>query len=322
MTNLTPVASFKQELGSPSQMAALASVLPEHIDVKSFCRITMMAVQNAPALLDADRNSLFASLQRCATDGLIPDGKEAALIEFNTKDKASGKYIKKIQYLPMVAGILKRARQSGQIATIAARCVYDNDEFDYWIDENGEHMMHRPNFGGDRGNMRLVYAMAKMTSGEVVVEPMDMNEIQKVKDASKTSKYGAWVDWFERMAEKSALHRLTRRLPNSSELSEMMNRDGFMYDFNKKEVDVTPEKESLKDRLAPKIEVKVDEKEIENSEKYFKDLAMELIHAAKSCSNIEEVKEVTQAVAGSAMPDKYSGKVNMELKNRKKELGI
>lgn len=305
--HLVPVDQFKQEL--KAQMSILKSVLPDHIDVKAFCRVAMNAVMMDPHLLEANRQSLFTSLQSCASDGLIPDGKEAALIEFNTKDKTSDQYIKKIRYLPMVAGILKRARQSGQVATIAARCVYENDEFDYWIDENGEHMNHRPKFGGDRGNMTLVYAMAKMTSGEVVVEPMDMNEIQKVKGASKTSKYGPWVDWFERMAEKSALHRLTRRLPNSSEMAEMMSRDEFLYDFDKKgERDVTPKRQSLRDRIqAPEQAPDIDTPAIENvPDTNWKALSDQLIEAVGNCTTKEEIQEVVEIVKSHDMPLEFS----------------
>lgn len=272
MTNqLMPVDQFRREIASPAQIKAIKAVLPDHISPEQFCRVAVMAVTQTPSLLNADRQSLFASLQKCATDGLIPDNKEAALIEFKKNIAPKGdpkQFVTKIQYLPMVSGILKRARQSGQISTIAARCVYENDSFDYWIDENGEHLTHRPKFGGDRGKITLVYAMAKMTTGEVVVEPMDMNEINKVKNASKTSKFGPWVDWFERMAEKSALHRLARRLPNSSELSEMMDRDNWMYDFNKPQDKISLSNKSFSERLGkePDKMPDIDTPAIENSD--------------------------------------------------------
>ena len=229
---LSVVRDFEKELGAPAQLKALQSVLPAHIDVKQFCRLAVMAVQKSPSLLDADRQSLFQALQNCAVDGLIPDGREAALVEFNRKDRKSNSFTKQVQYMPMVGGILKRVRQSGQIALITARCVYRNDEFSYWIDETGEHIRHVPAFsqGKEQGEMFLVYAMAKLANGEVVVEPMSMDDIQKVKGASRSGGVGPWKDWFERMAQKSALHRIARRLPCSSDIAEMMSRDQWMYD--------------------------------------------------------------------------------------------
>ncbi len=230
---LSVLGKFEKELSDPRQIRALQSVLPAHIDVKQFCRLAVMAVQRSPSLLEADRQSLFQSLQNCAVDGLIPDGREAALVEFKRQDKKSKAFTKLVQYMPMVGGILKRARQSGQVSLITARCVYRNDEFVYWIDENGEHLRHVPAFAKgelDQGEMSLVYAMAKLTNGEVVVEPMSMADIDKVRGSSRSGDNGPWKYWFERMAQKSALHRMTRRLPCSSDLAEMMSRDHWMYE--------------------------------------------------------------------------------------------
>jgi len=257
MNAIAPINQFQQEI--QAQKAELKAVLPDHLPVERFIKTAMIAIQGNPELLNADRQSLFTSLQRCAGDGLVPDNREAALVEFNanfgTKDAPN--WGKKVQYMPMVDGVLKRARQSGEVSIITARAVHEHDEFDYWVDEDGEHLKHRPMFAGDRGHMTLVYAMAKMKFGDVIVEPMTMADIEKVKGASKTSAYGPWKDWFERMALKSALHRLARRLPNSSEIMEMLGNDNWMYDFKNKERDVTPERTTLpeypQDRLEKKL---------------------------------------------------------------------
>jgi recombination protein RecT len=253
---------FSQEL--ESQKTMLATVLPDHMPVERFIRAALIAVQMNPKVLEADRQSLFMSLQRCAADGLIPDNKEAALVEFNTK--SGNEWIKKIQYMPMVDGVLKRARQSGEIAVITARAVYENDTFDYWIDENGEHLNFRPNFGDNRGAMKLVFAMAKLKSGDLIVEPMTMGDIEKVKSASKTSATGPWKDWFERMALKSALHRMAKRLPNSSEIMEMLDRGNFMYDFDDKQEKPANNVQSI---TRPSLPVMDDEKLKGNYEKYY-----------------------------------------------------
>ena len=232
--NLPIVHEFEKELAN--QQRSLQSVLPDHIDVKSFCRLAVMAVQRAPSLLEADRSTLFAALQQCAVDGLIPDGREAALVEFNRKDKKTNQWAKTVQYMPMVSGILKRVRQSGKIKSITARCVYREDDFAYWIDEDGEHLTHKPSFHLEsRGDMYLVYAVAKMDNGESVVEPMSLEEIEKVRKSSKSPDKGPWKEWFERMAEKTVLHRIGRRLPNSAEIAEMVNREKWLYDHDGKE---------------------------------------------------------------------------------------
>ena len=246
MSQVAVIQQFQQEM--QNQSAELAVILPDHLSVERFMKTTTMAVQNNPELLNADRQSLFNSLLRCAGDGLVPDNREAALVEFkaNLGTKEAPNWGKKIQYMPMVDGVLKRARQSGEVSLITARAVYQNDQFDYWVDEHGEHINHRPLFTGDRGPMILVYAMAKMKTGDVVIEPMTMADIERVKASSKTSGFGPWKDWFDRMALKSALHRLARRLPNSSEIMEMLGNDNWMYEMNsKKERDVSSEKQVI-----------------------------------------------------------------------------
>lgn len=257
MNAIAPIQQFQQEI--QAQKAELKSILPDHLPVERFMKTAMIAIQSNPELLNADRQSLFTSLQRCAGDGLVPDNREAALVEFNanfgTKDAPN--WGKKVQYMPMVDGVLKRARQSGEVSLITARAVHQHDEFDYWVDEDGEHLKHRPLFTGDRGQMILVYAMAKMKTGDVIVEPMTIADVEKVKAASKTSAFGPWKDWFERMALKSALHRLARRLPNSSEIMEMLGNDNWMYDFKNKERDVTPERTALPDYPQDRLDKKL-----------------------------------------------------------------
>ena len=225
--NVAPIDQFRSEI--EAQKAQLKTMLPEHMPVDRFIRSAMIAIQLNPGILEADRQSLFTSLQRCAGDGLVPDNKEAALVEFNTRE--NGEYVKKVQYMPMVDGVLKRARQSGVVTAMTARVVYEHDQFDYWVDEHGEHIQHRPSFSSDRGEKKLVYAMAKLTSGDVVIEPMTMDDVEQVRKASKTPDKGPWRDWYERMAVKSALHRLTKRLPNSSEIAEMLDQGNFLYEF-------------------------------------------------------------------------------------------
>ncbi len=242
MNAIVPVEEFRNDLEIQKPM--LQQVLPKHLPVDKFIRAAVIAVTNTPAVLHADRQSLFNSLQRCASDGLVPDGREAALVEFNTK--VNGDWVKKIQYMPMIDGVLKRARQTGEIATITARVVYSADQFDYWVDEDGEHLKHRPEFGGTRGGMKLVYAMAKLKDGLVIVEPMTMEDVERVRLSSKNPDKGPWKDWYDRMALKSALHRLARRLPNSSEIMEMLDQGNFMYDHNNREErDVSPGRPAL-----------------------------------------------------------------------------
>jgi recombination protein RecT len=229
---LAPIEMFRRDL--QKEGSRLKASLPAHLPLERFQRAAMIAVENNMELLACEPQSLMTSLSRCAQDGLVPDNREAAMVIFNTK--SGNNWVKKAKYMPMVDGVLKRARQSGEISTITARAVYENDQFDYWIDEDGEHVQFRPNLHGDRGGFKLVFAMAKTKSGELIVEPMSKDEVEKVRMSSKNPDKGPWKDWYERMACKSVLHRLSRRLPNSSEIMEMLKHDHEGYNFNDREM--------------------------------------------------------------------------------------
>ncbi|MDK4605731.1 recombinase RecT, partial [Kingella kingae] len=63
-------------------------------------------------------------------------------------------------------GMIDLARRSGQIISLSARAVYENDEFSY---EYGLHedLKHKPYEDGDSGALTHVYAVAKLKDGGV-----------------------------------------------------------------------------------------------------------------------------------------------------------
>ena len=86
--------------------------------------------------------------------------------------------------MSMVGGILKKVRNSGELSSITAQIVYENDEFNYYIDADGEHISHRPNMFGDRGKRIGAYALAKTKDGAIYVEVM-------------TEKLKQLLEWFD-----------------------------------------------------------------------------------------------------------------------------
>lgn len=222
---------FKDQLDQREEQFKAA--LPAHIPVERFMRVVLTAVQNNPDLLGASRQSFFNSCMRSAQDGLLPDGREGAIVIFNTKEKRDGRdvWIRKAQWMPMVFGILKKIRNSGEVATITARVVYGGDAFRYWIDDTGEHLTYEPSDNPDRSVVRRVFAMAKTKDGELFVEPLTPEDIEKIRNVSRSKDKGPWVDWWEEMAKKSAIRRLAKRLPMSTDLDDLIRRDDDLYDM-------------------------------------------------------------------------------------------
>ena len=200
-------------------------ILPETIRPELFQQVVATAMRTTYMIEQADLNSVFNAFEQCAKDGLLPDGKEAAIVVY------SGKHGKKAQYLPMVDGVIKRARMSGEVLSIGAKCVYQADGFSSYTDETGDHFKHEPNFRGDRGALDFVYAFAVLKNGQTIFEAMTLAEVERVKAASKAAQYGnsPWQSWYDRMALKSVLHRIARRLPNASEMMALLESEDMDF---------------------------------------------------------------------------------------------
>ena len=212
-----PVAVIRQNLTAMS--GEFKAALPSHVSVEKFSRVAMTAIQNTPALVNADRRSLFGAFIRLAQDGLLPDGREAAIVMFGNKAQA----------MPMIAGILKKIRQSGEVAKVSAQVVYANDKFTvrYGFDEDVEHIP--PALNEPRGEPIGAYATAVLKDGSQLLEVMSLEDIAAVRKVSRASGNGPWVTWFGEMARKSVMRRLSKRLPMSTDLEEeIFSRDETM----------------------------------------------------------------------------------------------
>ncbi len=214
------------------QLAAMAgefkNALPSHIKPEKFQRVVMTVAQQNPDLLDADRKTLLASCIKCAADGLIPDGREAALVIFNTKVKQEGapeKWVKAVQYMPMIAGIQKRIRNSGEIASLEAHVIYSEDHF-VWRQGLDGSLEHAPKFPGSRGHIIGAYAVAKFKDGSPPqFEVLDIDAINKVRAVSRSKDRGPWVDWFDEMARKTVARRLAKWLPMNADVDDLIRQD-------------------------------------------------------------------------------------------------
>ena len=208
-------------VAKPSQFEAelaqyepqLAAALPSHIPVERFKRTFITAINSNPDLARLDRRSLFTSLVKCAQDGLMPDGREAALVAFGNR----------ATYLPMVAGVIKRMRNSAELSSISAHVVYERDAFEYVLGDD-ERITHKPAIG-ERGKPVGAYAIAKLKTGETQREFMSIDQIEAVRKVSRAANNGPWVAWWDQMARKSVIKRLAKFLPMSADDREFLRRD-------------------------------------------------------------------------------------------------
>jgi recombination protein RecT len=196
------------------------AALPTQITAEKFVRTTMTAVQMNPALLQGDRRSLLGACMKAAQDGLMLDGREAALVVFGQK----------IQYMPMIGGILKKLRNSGDLLTISANVVFEKDIFDFTLGDD-EKISHKPYLGRLKGDIIAVYAIAKTKDGGVYREVMTIDQVEKVRASSRASGAGPWTQWFDEMAKKTVIRRLCKRLPSSADIDQVFASEAEVTGF-------------------------------------------------------------------------------------------
>lgn len=228
--------------------------LPSHMTPDRMLRITMSSVQKNPRLLDCDRTSLVAAVMQAATLGLEPDGAlgEAYLVP----------YAGQVQFQPGYKGLMKLARQSGQVGAIGANVVRKRDVFTYT--EGPEGTLHHVPFAievpddaddlalkeGDAdlatiaGPLTHAYAWAKLKDG--TVQRVVLNRIQVLARRERSSGWQAfkskkikdnpWATSPAAMWQKTAVRELMKLCPQSVELARALSLDaqsdaGLPQDF-------------------------------------------------------------------------------------------
>jgi recombination protein RecT len=216
-----PLSQMKAEL--EKMMPEFAKSLPGHVTPEKFVRTSWTAITQTRGI-EKLRNvrSLLTACSKAAADGLILDGREAALVIDFRGD---------VQYRPMMRGLLKLAHQSGDIKSIVVELAHHADEFDYVPTDADAPISHTVDLRKDRGECFAVYALANLRSGGIIFEVMTVPEINKIRDRSdgwKAHQAGKikstpWsTDWSE-MARKTVFRRLSKYLPSSADKAAFMS---------------------------------------------------------------------------------------------------
>lgn len=184
-------------------MEQVAMVLPENVPASRFVRAAGTLLLTTPEIAEADPDSVFSALLKAAQDGLLPDGREAAITSFNDSKRGC----KVAQYMPMIGGYRKIAAEHGW--TIRTNVVYSNDEFSYELGAD-QKLVHRPAMG-NRGERVYAYAIGVHRDGRREIEVFDAAEIAKARESAKTK--AVWDKHTDRMWEKTPGKRLFAKLP-------------------------------------------------------------------------------------------------------------
>ena len=195
-------------MGRRDQFIALLGGDPKLAD--RFLTVALDTVVRSRDLLEADPLSLLTAIRTAGTLGLEPTGVlgDGAIIARRDRNQG-GKKIAAFQ--PMYRGLMRLARSSGQVASMDAAIVYENDEFEI-VRGTEPRITHRPTLDDDMGGVKGAYAFAKLTSGELVVRYWPVAKLMRHRDRfAKDSKF--WAEHPEPMMMKTVVHELMKYLP-------------------------------------------------------------------------------------------------------------
>ena len=222
-------ATIAALLTDPKIKQQMALALPRHMTADRLARIALTEVRKNATLAKCDQASFLGAIMQCAQLGLEPGGAlgHAYLIPFENRRKG----ITEVQFIVGYRGMIDLARRSGQIVSLSARVVHENDHFiyRYGLDETIEHVPAP----SDRGALAYVYAVGKLKDGGTQFEVLSLDEIEAIRDASQGYKTAVrfdkkdtpWIAHFEEMAKKTVIRRLFKYLPVSIELQRAVGLD-------------------------------------------------------------------------------------------------
>jgi recombination protein RecT len=215
---------------------SIASALPRHVSADRLARVALSELRTNPVLLRCTPQSLMNCIVKAGQLGFELGGAlgHAYLVPYKSEATLIVGY----------RGLIALARRSGEIQSLTARVVHENDEFEieFGLDEK---LRHVPSIG-EPGQMTHVYAVAKLTGGGIQYEVMTKREVDDIRKRSRAGSSGPWVTDYEEMARKTVVRRLFKYLPVSIEMADAMEADG---DRDRVEINITPA-DTLNESLA------------------------------------------------------------------------
>lgn len=205
-------ATLKTRLNDPKMLAQLANALPKSIPPKRLMRIVFTACQRNHKLMDCTQESMLASVFRAAELGLVPDGRQGALVPFNNNKKNCVE----AQFMPMYQGLIDLVCNTQTVSGVKSVLVHENDDFTYR--EGLDPVLdHTPTIKGEPGEIIGVYAVAIMREGDNIGHFMPVWEVERYRNMSRAKNSNFWKDHWGAMAKKTAIRQLIKMLPVSSE---------------------------------------------------------------------------------------------------------
>ncbi len=213
--------TLKQRL--ETQKNEIAAALPKGMTAEQFTRHALTTIRNNRQLAECDPLTIIGGLMQAAGLGLDIDARGLAYLV---------PYKGKAQFILGYRGIVALAWRSGQLKSIEARKVCENDEFSY---EYGlAPQLHHVPALSNRGKAICYYGVAHFKDGGYyfVVLGMDEIEAHRRRSASANSSITPWKSDFDSMAAKTCIRVMAPFLPLSVEEARTIAGDERAVTFS------------------------------------------------------------------------------------------
>lgn len=205
-----------------AMMPEIRKALPSVLTPERFTRIALSALNNTPALQQCTPMSFLAALMNAAQLGLEPNTPlgQAYLIPYKNKGQLE------VQFQVGYKGLIDLAYRNGQMQTIQAQAVYENDIFEY---EYGlePKLIHRPAYS-DRGEVTYFYGIFRTVNGGFgfsVMSKADMDQYARTYSKAFSSDYSPWKTCYEEMAKKTVIKQALKYAPIRTDFQRALSLD-------------------------------------------------------------------------------------------------
>lgn len=217
------IVKTKQENKKPSLQGLIRAMepeikkaLPSVITPERFTRMVFTALSSNKKLQACTPESFLGAMMQAAQLGVEPNTPigQAYLIPYGNQ----------VQFQLGYKGLIDLAYRSGEVQSIQAHEVHENDTFEYELGLNPK-LKHVPAMK-DRGQVILYYAVIKLKNGGEGFEVMSREDVDQFARAkSKTYKNGPWQTDFDEMAKKTVLKKVLKYAPLKSDFAKQVKED-------------------------------------------------------------------------------------------------
>lgn len=202
--------------------------LPAHLEreAPTFTLCALTHIRRSNALMRCDKDSLLMALIQAAHFGLLPDGKQCALVPYGNEAR----------FMPMVEGLTDMMYRSGAVASVRRGLIRKNDAWAIKPSAPPPHdFTFSPDLLADRGEPIIAYAFCWMRGGgrsEVLTFTRAEAEAHRdryskaYKQAESNGRRNStWHVEFDKMWQKTPVRMLAKEVSTSPEMRLLLLAD-------------------------------------------------------------------------------------------------